>query len=54
MEVNVYHQLSGYCQALKKKSSFESDRRKKFNFIRNNWRVRKWWQNFYFWANFPF
>ncbi len=41
-------------QTFFKISSFVYGRTKKFIQVWNHLRVRKWWQNFHFWVNYPF
>ncbi len=52
MEVNGAPKQPGY--TFFRISSFVFSRTKKFLQVWNKLRVSKWWQNFYFWVNYPF
>ncbi len=53
MEVNGAPKQPGY-KLSSKISSFVFSRTNKFIQVWNYLRVRKWWQNFLFWVNYPF
>jgi len=47
-------QATVWFQSFFKISSFVLSRRKELIKVCNNLRVRKWWQNFHFWVEYPF